>query len=228
MNNLDWLCENDREQLRRILRDDVELCEWCIFDEVTCDWECGSGTRLWLEAEHSDGLQPENGISADGGDSNDAKVISNGEKYKLTDAEDVEDAFCILDATDARKKLEADVRATASAIYEKGRIDGDLRDTEPVRIGFEWITGLLDRQAAITERKLCKGCDWPYLAAQPDQEAYDRIAELEAELEKRDKGIARLKAQRDEARAEREALRKKLGGAISHAQAIAGLAEVDR
>lgn len=140
----------------------------------------------------------------------------------------VEDAFCILDATDARKKLEADVRATASAIYEKGRIDGDLRDTEPVRIGFEWITGLLDRQAAITERKLCKGCDWPYLAAQPDQEAYDRIAELEAELEKRDKGIARLKAQRDEARAEREALRKKLGGAISHAQAIAGLAEVDR
>lgn len=84
-------------------------------------------------------------------DANDAEVIQIGEK---ADAEDVKDVFNILDATDARKKLEADVRATASAIYENGRIDGDLRDTEPVRVGFEWIIGLLDRQAAITKREL--------------------------------------------------------------------------
>lgn len=231
MNNLDWLCENDREQLRRILRDDVELCEWCVFDEATCDWECGSGTRLWLDAEHvsgpnetangadagleprSDQLEPDTSrtpkvdacgrISAedfaqavsDGMEKLNAAVESHGETHD----------FYAFDELDTREKLQADIDDCHWLILEDEKRD---------------VLGWLDRQAAITERELCKGCDWPYLAAQPDQEAYDRIAGLEAELEKRDKGIARLKAQRD-------MWRGRLSMAVGYAQAIERMTEVD-
>lgn len=76
---------------------------------------------------------------------------------------------------DSREKLEADARALQTRIWQAGaNSDG---------ISLSHIIELLDRQAAITERELCKQCDLPSLAAQPDEEAYERIANLTDDLE---------------------------------------------
>lgn len=82
---------------------------------------------------------------------------------------------------DTREKLEDDL--------EKLRAEWKNYDGNFMRIysdvAYAQIVELLDRQAAITEaecERICDTCDWPSLAAQPDQEAYDRIAELEAQL----------------------------------------------
>ena len=78
-----------------------------------------------------------------------------------------------VDEPDSREKLEADVRQRS--IRPSTQIDCTYNDV------LRW----LDRQAAITEaecERICDTCDWPSFAAQPDQEAYDRIAELEAQL----------------------------------------------
>ena len=76
---------------------------------------------------------------------------------------------------DSREKLEADARVLQTRIWKAGA-DND-------GISLSHIIELLDRQAAITERDLCRQCCWPSLAAQPDQEAYDRIAELQAKVD---------------------------------------------
>ena len=135
MRNIDWLCENDRELLIDIATDGEGICRWCIHDEKACDYDCLGGMRKWLEAEHNDGSTPENIVSADGVDSNDAKVIQNGEKYKLADG-------------DTREKLEDVLRnhaVIAFADKESGN-DGILMRLDEFR-------ALLDRQAAITRRE---------------------------------------------------------------------------
>ena len=69
---------------------------------------------------------------------------------------------------DSREKLDAEVRKWCGMYaYQADMV---------------WVW--LNRQAAITERELCKQCEWPSLASQPDQEAYDRIADLQAQLDK--------------------------------------------
>lgn len=70
---------------------------------------------------------------------------------------------------DSREKLEAD----ASELTADYAASGDVCDAL-----YGGIVGLLDRQAAITERELCKQCDWPSLAAQPDYESQGRIVAL--------------------------------------------------
>lgn len=98
---------------------------------------------------------------------------------------------------DTREKLEADVHI---------RCDGGMR-----RKVLEWLdrqasiterqykenyTGLgllhdlneygISVKYLPSERRFtfdCSGCEWPSLAAQPDQEAYDRIAELQARVD---------------------------------------------
>ena len=75
---------------------------------------------------------------------------------------------------DSREQLEADVRQYANP-------SGGTNN-----FGACWekkILEFLDRQESITERELCKQCEWPSLAAQPDQEAYDRIAELQQQVD---------------------------------------------
>ena len=83
MNNLDWLCENDREALAALIAA-VDGCEHCIYDsEADCGVRCDEGVRVWLEAEHNDGSALENGASADGVDSNDGKLdIDSREKLE--------------------------------------------------------------------------------------------------------------------------------------------------
>lgn len=85
------------------------------------------------------------------------------------------------DATvDTREKLEADLEKLRKQWKE---YDGNFMRIYSY-VAYSQIVELLDRQAAITERELCKKCEWPLLAAMPDREAYDRIAELTAEVEK--------------------------------------------
>ena len=243
----------------------------------------------WL-CEHNNGLWPENCVRAESGDSNDGKVIQNGEKYKLADTDDANallepdsnllepdtggtpkvDAcgrmsaedfaqaisdgmeklnaaiesngkphdFYAFDELDTREKLEADVRTAVNAIYEKGCIDGDLRDKEPVRIGFKWITNLLDRQAAITERE-CEereeelsrrfwkrveedDLDIAKLTAERDKQA-ERIRQLEqvVQADKEDcaQAFADMKVtenQRDGARIERDWLVREVNGLMKN------------
>ena len=58
MRNIDWLCENDREALTKIIAEGDE-CEYCAFEiEDDCGIRCCEGVRKWLEAEHNDGLAP--------------------------------------------------------------------------------------------------------------------------------------------------------------------------
>ena len=83
---------------------------------------------------------------------------------------------------DTREKLEADIMASNYPFVH-------------TPAGFRDIKSWLNRQVAITQdecERLCDTCAWPSLAAQPDQEAYDQIAELTAE---RDSLRSRLKTQ---------------------------------
>lgn len=64
------------------------------------------------------------------------------------------------------------------------------------------VAGFLDRQAGITRNT--EQAEWIKQANGLIHEANLRADELQAELEKRDKGIERLKRQRDEAREERD------------------------
>lgn len=125
------------------------------------------------------------------------QTVRNGDSYNL----------------DTREQLEADVYRAADeldAFYCGERF-----------INTRKIIGWLDRQAAITERELCAKCEWPSLAAQPDKEAYDRIAELTAErdgaLEKGgrlfDKCLE-LTAERNELQAKVDSLRKRNDGKV--------------
>lgn len=66
---------------------------------------------------------------------------------------------------DSREKLEADVSNF-----------GFIMNLEGYQL--DMIHGWLNRQAAITERELCRQCDWPSLAAQPDYESQGRIVAL--------------------------------------------------
>ena len=228
MNNLDWLCENDREQLMKLLAEG-DSCEYCALEiEDDCGVRCNEGVRAWLEAEHNDGLKPEKGVSAEGVDANDAKVIRNGEKYKLADG-------------DTREKLEDVLRnhaVIAFADKESGN-DGILMRLDEFR-------ALLDRQAAITEResaerirqleaelnkwrKLTDGIELSdyQMAKFMPKDKDRRIAELEAELRECDEQRVEYRDQRDWYRDRLGEFRKKLGDAVWHAQAIARMTEVD-
>ena len=106
-----------------------------------------------------------------------------------------------VDANDSREKLEEYIRWRFPVLEEL-------------------VIKCIDRQAAITERELCKQCSWPSLAAMPDKEAYDRIAKLQKQV---DDLTAELTAARNaHAQAEHEAviLREKLGRMLDNAHEI--------
>ena len=87
---------------------------------------------------------------------------------------------------DTREKLEADACTFVARAWEAGR-NFEHRDlntrSEDVTWSSDELIDLLDRQAAITERELCRQCSWPSLAAMPDKEAYDRIGELQSKVD---------------------------------------------
>lgn len=109
----------------------------------------------WFDAEHVN-----------------ANDTLSAENDVSADSVDANDANAM---QDSREKLEEDARALQTRIWRAGaNSDG---------ISLTHIIELLDRQAEITEHELCKQCDWPSLAAQPDEEAYERIANLTDDLE---------------------------------------------
>lgn len=115
------------------------------------------------------------------------------ERGQMADASEGIVMARVFGVDDTREQLEADVRKFAQVYYADHLLVHDK------------VIELLDRQAAITERELCAGCDWPEIAAWPDLEQLARtaeqdrrIVELSEELAKRDKGIDRLKRRRGE------------------------------
>ena len=219
MNNLDWLYENDREQLLEILAES-DPCEYCAYDtDDECGARCGDGIAMWLKAEHNDGLKPENGVSVEGADANDGNEVLEPDSNLLE--------------PNTREKLEEVLRNnTVIGITEDSGNDGVLMSLDEFR-------ALLDRQAAITEResaerirqleaelnkwrKLTDGIelpDYPMAKFMP-KDKDRRIAELEAELRECDE-------QRIEYRDQRDWYRDRLGDAVWHAHAIARMTEVD-
>ena len=84
---------------------------------------------------------------------------------------------------DTREKLAADMLRFVREMADEAYVMGEHEASWYPNIGSlgECIDAYLDRQAAITERELCSECGWPAVAAQPDREMQDRMAELEAE-----------------------------------------------
>lgn len=104
----------------------------------------------------------------------DAEHANDGLAHENDVSADDVDINDINATQDSREKLEADVLKKHNYMGPKPY---SLVTT------YDDVIGWLDRQKAITERDLCAECEWPSLAAQPDQEAYDRIAELTRKLE---------------------------------------------
>lgn len=124
---------------------------------------------------------------------------------------------CQLKMEDSREKLEADVRQILHSAYILAWMHGNenRRGSSFKKLYVEFYN-LLDRQAAITERELCKQCDWPSLAAQPDLESQERIAELTAQVDE-------LAQQLINARADCEHYRELFSKAITQAAEIVNL-----
>ena len=208
--NLEWLVENDRDGLVLAMccdepgRADCSDCAaWketnsCLFK------------REWLMAPHDDSINaslsqqpeslsdanddsaPDSDVSTPDVDANDANA-THDTREKLCTLEAYDEDGNLHSSTDiskpswkldSREKLEADLREIIRNVLHDGAYETSVNqpiDDELIDAWMPVFTGRLDRQAAIVERELCKQCEWPSLAAQPDQEAYDRIAELERE-----------------------------------------------
>lgn len=210
MRNIDWLCENDREQLMKLLAEG-DSCEYCALEiEDDCDMRCNEGVRAWLEAEHNDGLKLENGVSAEDADANDGKP-------------DI----------DTREKLEADVYRVADemdAFYCGER----FLDTRKIIGWLDRQAAITERE--IAEKNLGKWHEWceelgiectKERAGEKIAEMQERIRQLEAELRECDEQRIEYRDQRDWYRDRLGEFRKKLGDAVWHAQAIARITEVD-
>lgn len=130
----------------------------------------------WFESEHgsNDTLAAKKVVSVHTGTANDANVSEHVETANGT----LDGARAALEVKiDSRAKLEADIHEYVHVIA--GATLMDERADEAV------VHGWLDRQAAITQaecERICDTCEWPSLAAQPDQEAYDMIDALRSDL----------------------------------------------
>lgn len=122
----------------------------------------------WFDAEHVEHNERDERKAK-------AKSILNAESYKFASEPDAESYIdCGKVENDSREKLEAD----ASELTADYAASGDVCDALS-----GGIIELLDRQAEITEHELCKQCDWPSLAAQPDYESQGRIVALTAKVD---------------------------------------------
>lgn len=105
-----------------------------------------------------------------------------------------------MDFEDSREKLEADALNFANSFIRKH--NGAISWNDEL---YRGIVGLLDRQAAIT--RATEQHEWIAQANGLIHEAQSEAKRLQAELDKRDQGIARLKKRRDELTAEVQHLR---------------------
>lgn len=162
-----------------------------------------SALNAWMDAEHVED--------------------ANGTLDALSDGLDAKSGDC----TDSREKLEADVRklysySTSTLLYPPSA----NKTTDYIRsVSVDTVLGWLDRQAAITradDEDICDTCEWPSLA-EYDQEAHDRIAELQADNAVLLDANARLQRSLAEASEECEAYREKFGEALDYAAAILNL-----
>lgn len=175
----------------------------------------GEERQARFDAEHVDYLGHPTDMSQKSADCvrNDGKMSETGVSANAVDAND-ENATCNkiarIVADDSREQLEADVLNHVGLVTN--------RDTV-----FEW----LNRQAAITRKT--EQAAWIQQANGLIHEANVRADELRDELAKRDKGIARLKRQRDEARQELEKNRWEYCETCEHAEHVDRLeAECDK
>lgn len=160
---------------------------------------------IWSGA--NDDSAPENDVTAEGDGANDgnANLGTDRGTSEPTSEPTSENLGKSQDSEiDTREKLEADVRKyldlpancrgwgdykavcawldRQAAIIERQYKEnytglGLLHDLNEYGISVKYLP---------SERRFtfdCSGCEWPSLAAQPDQEAYDRIAELEAKVD---------------------------------------------
>lgn len=188
-------------------------------DELTAERD---GWKAKAEyCERNDGLPSENDVSANDVNANNANATQ-----------------------DSREKLEADVRkhyaySTTTLLYPpSANKTTDMLRSLPIDI----VVGWLDRQAAITERDVrtyLNREDSELVQAKVDN-LQKQIEHLREEIAKRDKGIERLKNQRDEARAQlenlardldeseklREELRAKFGKACDYANELYALMDL--
>lgn len=170
----------------------------------------GEERQAWFDAEHVDDLGQIADMSQKSADCvrNDGKMSETGVSANAVDAND-ENA-----TQDSREKLEADV--------SKWCLSHAYGDT-----GYTFIIKQLNRQAEITRKT--EQAAWIQQANGLIHEANVRADELRDELAKRDKGIARLKRQRDEARQELEKNRWEYCETCEHAEHVDRLeAECDK
>lgn len=122
---------------------------------------------------------------------------------------------------DSREKLAADMLRFVREMADEAYVMGEHEASWYPNIGSlgECIDAYLDRQAAITERELCSECGWPAVAAQPDRELQDRMAELEAE---RDELRQLLEDQEDDGYEIVERLNAELDAAKTHERELHG------
>lgn len=248
MNNLDWLCENDREQLMKLLAEG-DSCEYCALDiEDDCGVRCNEGVRAWLEADHNDGLEPENGVSDPDGGSNVAYIAQDTRekleddihefrlRYAKSNLEFVAFEYCVRNWLNRQKAITK--REQAERIRQ---LEQDFQTVKDDRDDCCRKIAKLTVERDNLETRL-SNCQ-------------DRIRQLEAERDKQSEHIRQLKqvvqadkedcaqsfadmkvmenqrdrarAERDKYRGQRDLYRKKLGDAVWHAQAIARMTEVD-
>lgn len=278
MTNLEWLMENDRDAVKYVLRcfmdvDASFMCSDCAYDKYGVDGKCPHSSE-WFMAEHVDaddsrehsmesdsdqrelesdsrenlgsslGSGSEVGSEVDGEQATKQQIGQSDAPKSEETAENATAKDDIRDFDDSREKLEEDVRQYANP-------SGGTNN-----LGAYWekkMLEFLDRQAAITRKT--EQSSW---IQQANGLIYEANAERDRALEelaKRDKGIERLKRQRDEAREElrkinsevmlvaaerdalardlaesdklREELREKLSTALGHAHDILALVNLD-
>ena len=96
---------------------------------------------------------------------------------------------------DTREKLEEDVRHFANYwSYDDYLSDETVKEMR-VKCMSE-LSELLDRQSSITEREICAKCEWPSLAAMPDFEQQQRIAEQDRAIVEYAEKVDELEADR--------------------------------
>ena len=191
----------------------------------------------------NDDLLSEVGVRATDVDANDANAtqdsrVRKGLGYKdrppHETTEETKRFAAELDAElDSREKLEADVRKYYSHTVSTLLFPPSANKTTDMLMSLpvDTVLGWLDRQEEITKGEWCTERGWWDSAEECTRvtaqchEKDERIAELQAEIAKRDKGIARLKRQRDEARAERDMWRMRCGELLDAAHGIGCIAD---
>lgn len=141
--------------------------------------------QAWFDAPHAnDDLTPKNDVTTNSVDDNDESAAQ-----RVTNSAEM--------LNDSREKLEADAIQLAQNIWHQGQnYANGVREMRHIAWQKRDVIELLDRQDRITHLECMASCNSCVYRVEH--------AELTDELAKRDKGIERLKARRDELQEELE------------------------